>query len=100
MGDFNALNSNNQGILLRNYSNPNPLWLDEDLELDNRYKRSSKYLGENLFSYEVVKFCSAQDLVICNGLKKWPNFSRMTSIHGLGSSVVDYVIHDIPLYNK
>ena len=31
---------------------------------------------------------------------KWPNSSRMNCIHGLGSSVVDYVISDIPLYNE
>ena len=38
--------------------------------------------------------------IICNGLKKWPNSSQMTCIHGLGSSVVDSVIFDIPLYNE
>ena len=31
MGDFNARTSNNQATLLSNYSNPNPLGLDEDL---------------------------------------------------------------------
>ena len=70
MGDFNARTSSNQAILLSNYSNPNPLWLDEDLELANRQQRSSKDLGENLFGSELVKFCSAQDLIICNGLTK------------------------------
>ena len=64
------------------------------------YKRSSKDLGENLFRSELVKFCSAQDIVICNCLTKWPNSCRMTCIHGLGTSVVDYVIYDIPIYNK
>ena len=44
--------------------------------------------------------CSAQDLIICNGLTKWPNSSNMTCIHGIGSSVVDYVISDITIYNK
>ena len=81
-------------IFLSNYSNPNPLWLDEDLELVNMYKRSSEELGENLFRSDLVKFCSAQYLIICNGLTKWPNSSQMTSIHGLGNSVVDYVIYD------
>ena len=64
------------------------------------YKRSYEDLGENLFGSELVKFCSAQNLIICNGLTKWPNFSRMTCIHGLGNSVVDYVIYDISIYNK
>ena len=36
MGDFNARTSSNQAILLRNYSNPNPLWLDEDFTLASR----------------------------------------------------------------
>ena len=49
MIEFNAQTSSNLAILLRNYSNPNPLWLDEDLELDNRYKRSSKDIGENFY---------------------------------------------------
>jgi len=100
MGDFNARTSSNQAILLSNYSNPNPLWLDEDLTLASRYNKSSEDLGQNLFGSELVKLCSAQDLIICNGLKKWPNSSKMTCIHVLGNSLVDYVIYDIPLYNK
>ena len=70
MGDFNARTSSNQAILLSNYSNHNPLWLDEDLELANRYKIKFEDLGENLFRPEMVKFCSAQYLIICNGLTK------------------------------
>jgi hypothetical protein len=31
---------------------------------------------------------------------KWPNSNQMTCIHGLGSSVVDYVISDIPISNQ
>jgi hypothetical protein len=31
---------------------------------------------------------------------KWPNSNQMTCIHGLGSSVVDYVISDIPVSNQ
>ena len=68
--------------------------------LANWYKISSKNLGENLFGSKLVKFCSSQDLIICNGLTKWPNSSHVICIHGLGSSVVDYVIYDIPIYNK
>ena len=100
MGDFNARTSNNQDILLSNYSNPNPLWLDEDLTLASRYNRSSEDPGENLFGSELVKLCSSQDLIICNSVKNWSNSSHITYIHGLGSSVVDYVISDIPLYNE
>ena len=100
MGDFNARTSINQAIHFSNYSNPNPLWLDEDLVLANMYKRSSEDLGENLFGYELVKFCSAQDILICSGLTKWPNSTWMTCIHRLGSSVVYYVMSDIPIYNK
>ena len=78
MGDFNARASSNRDILLRIYSNPNSLWLNEYLELANRYKRSSKDLGENLFGSKLAKFCSAQDLIICNYIPKWPNSSWMT----------------------
>ena len=52
-----------------------------------------------MFGSELAKLCSAQDLIICNGLKKWLNSIHMICIHGIGSSVVDYVISDIPLYN-
>jgi len=74
--------------------------LDEDLVLSNSYKRSSEDLIENLFGTELVKLCSSQDLIICNGVMKWPNSNQMTCIHGLGSSVVDYVISDIPVSNQ
>jgi len=51
MGDFNARTSSKQAILLSNYSNPNPLWLDEDLTLASRYNRSFEDLGGNLFGF-------------------------------------------------
>lgn len=90
----------NKVILLSNYFDPNPLWLDEDLALASWYKRCFKDLGENMFAFKLVKLCSAQDLIICNGLIKWPNSNWMTCIHEIGSSVVDYVIFYIPLYNN
>jgi hypothetical protein len=68
--------------------------------LSNSYKRSSKDLIENLFGTELVKPCSSQDLIICNGVIKWPNSNQMTCIHGLCSSVVDYVISDISISNQ
>jgi hypothetical protein len=74
--------------------------LDEDLVLSSSYKRSSQDLIENLFGTELVKLCSSQDLIICNGVMKWPNSNQMTCIHGLGSSVVDYVISDISVSNQ
>ena len=100
LGDFNARTATKQATLLSNESNHNPLWLDEDLVLSNSYKRSSEDLIENLFGTELVKLCSSQDLIICNGVMKWPNSNQMTCIHGLGSSVVDYVISDIPVSNQ
>ena len=59
MGEFNSLNSRKQAILLSNYSNPNPLWLDKDLTLAGKYKRSSKDLGEIFFGSELIKLCIA-----------------------------------------
>jgi hypothetical protein len=38
LGDFNVKGATNQATLLSNDSNPNPLWLDEDIFLANRYK--------------------------------------------------------------
>jgi hypothetical protein len=57
-------------------------------------------LIENLFGTKFIKIYSSQDLVICNGLRKWKKYNMMTCIHGLGSSVVDYVIFHIPIYNQ
>ena len=59
MGDFNARTSSNQSILLSNYSNLNPIYLDKDLELINMYKRSFEDLDENLFGSELCKLFSA-----------------------------------------
>jgi hypothetical protein len=98
--DFNARTTTKQAIVLSNDSNHNPLWLDDDLVLSNSYKRSSEDLIENLFGTELVKLCSSQDLIICNGVMKWPNSNQMTCIHGLGSSVVYYVISNIPVSDQ
>jgi hypothetical protein len=73
LGDFNAGNATEQATPLSNDSNHNPLWLDEDLVLSNIYKRSSEDLFENFFGIELVKLCNSQDLIICNGVMKWPN---------------------------
>jgi hypothetical protein len=100
LGNFNARTATKQATLLSDDSNHNPLWLDEDLVLSNSYKRISEDLIENLFGTELVKLCSSQDLIICNGVMKWPNSNQMTYIHGLGSSFVDYVISHIPVSNQ
>ena len=100
LGDFNDRTVTKQDTLLSNDSNHNPLWLDEDLVLSNSYKRSSEDLIENLFGNELVKLCNSQDLIICNGVMKWPNSNQMTCIHGLGSSVVDYAISNILVSNQ
>jgi hypothetical protein len=57
-------------------------------------------LIKNLFGTKLIKLCSSQDLIICNGLMKWLKSNQMTCIHGIGSSVMDYVISDIPIYNQ
>lgn len=41
LGDFNAQTVTNQAIMLSNNSNLDPLWLDEDGHLTNRFKRTS-----------------------------------------------------------
>jgi hypothetical protein len=100
LGDFNAITVTNQDIILRNHSNPNPLWLDNDLVLSNRYKRNLEDLIENLHDIELIKIFISRDLIICNGLMKWLKYNQMTCIHGLGSNVVDYVILNILVYNQ
>jgi hypothetical protein len=88
-GDFNARTATKQDTLLSIDSNHNPLWLDDDLVLSNSYKRSSEDLIENLFGTELVNLYSSQELIIFNGVMKWPNSNHMTCIHVLGSSVID-----------
>jgi hypothetical protein len=41
LGDFNAITATNQVIILNNDSNPDHLWVDEDLFLANRYNINS-----------------------------------------------------------
>jgi hypothetical protein len=100
LGYFNVRTATKQTTILSIASNHNPLWLEEDLVLSNSYKRNSKDLIENFFGTELVKLCSYQDVIICNGEMKWPNSNQMTCIHGLGSSVIDYVIYDIFVSNQ
>jgi hypothetical protein len=40
LGDFNAITTTNKDIISSNDSNPNPLWLYEDIFLANRYIRN------------------------------------------------------------
>ena len=99
MAYFNTWTSSNQFIILINYSSLDLYWLDEDPALDCHYKSSFVDLGENMFIFDLVKLCSAQDFIICNSLMKKPNYLQMNFMHGIGSRLVDYVISNIPLYN-
>jgi hypothetical protein len=47
-----------------------------------------------------MNLCSSQDLIMCNGLMKRINYNKMNCIDGLGSSVMDYVVSNILLYNQ
>jgi hypothetical protein len=73
LGDSNVRTTTKQATLLNIDSNHNILWLDEDLVLSNSYKIIFEDLIENLFCTELVKLCSSQYLIICNGVMKWPN---------------------------
>jgi len=73
--DFNVRTTTNQAIILSNNSNPNAMWLNEDLVLANRFKRNLEDLTENLYGTELVNISSSQYLIICNGLTKWPNYN-------------------------
>ena len=74
---FNIRTATKQATLLSNDSNYNPLWIDEDLILSNSNKRSSEDLIDNLFGTKLVKLRSSQDLIICNGVIKWPKSNQM-----------------------
>jgi hypothetical protein len=98
--DFNSRTIINQDTLLRNDSNHNPLWLDEELILANSYTRIFKDLTNNFFGIELFKLGSYQDLLFFNGVMKWPNSDQRTCIHGTGSSVIDYVIYYVHVSNQ
>lgn len=100
LGDFNIRTTSNQAILISNNSNPNPIWLDGNLVLASKYKRNSEYLIRNLFGTELVNICNSQDLIICNTIIMWTNSYQMTCIHGLGNSILDYVISYVPISNQ
>ena len=70
LGDFNLRITTNQAMILSNDSIPNSLCLDGDFVLDGRYKRNSEDFVDNLFGADIIKLCSCQDLIICNGLVK------------------------------
>jgi len=84
----------NQATLLSNKFHSNPLSLHEDSEVACTFKRNSKYITDKLLGIDLMKFCSSQALIICNRINKWPTSDQITCIHGLDSSVVDYVIFD------
>ena len=92
LGNFNDRTETNHNIVLSNDSNPNPLWLDEDLVLASRYNINSKDLVENLFGNELVNLYNSQHIKICNSIIEWPKSNQMTCIHGLSSIFMDYVI--------
>ena len=71
LGYFNVGIETNQAIILNNYSNPNPLWLDEVLVLANRNNINFEDMVDNLFGVEIIKLWSSQYLTIYNGLMKW-----------------------------
>jgi hypothetical protein len=101
LGDFNPIIENKQATFLSNISNPNPLSLEEDLDLMGIYKRTFEHLVENLFGTEVIKLCSCHDLIICiNGLKQWSNLNQITCIHGHVNNVFDYGISNIMLMSE
>jgi hypothetical protein len=54
LGDFNDRTTINKAIILSNDSNPNLLWLNDDLVLAI-YKRNSRDLIENLFGTKLIK---------------------------------------------
>ena len=99
LGDFNARTATNQAITLSNNTNPKPLWLDEDSNVAIKFKRKYEHIIENLFGTKLIKICSSKDLIICNGINKWPLSGQITCFHALSSSVVDYTISDILVLN-
>jgi hypothetical protein len=98
--NFNDKITTNKANLLSNNFNPNLLWLDEDVVLANTYKRYFEDLIEIFFGTELIKLCNYQYLIICNDLMKWPKSIQITCIYRQGSSVEDYMIFSMHVYNQ
>jgi hypothetical protein len=97
--EFNARTTSHKYIILKNTSNPIALWLDDVLGLSYMYKRRSKYLSENLFDKKLIKICSCQNLIICNGLMKWSKHNKMACMHKLCNGFLNCVINNIFIYH-
>ena len=93
IGDFNARKANNQSLQLNSEGGENnPLWLEESgLQSWERVSRDDE--GEvSHFGVELLGLCSLSDMVICNGMRRWPTSWGITCKTYNGQSVVDYVI--------
>jgi hypothetical protein len=91
---------NKKVIILSIDFKSNPLWIDEYLVIDRKYKRILEGLVENLFGYELINLYSSQDEINCNCLMTWSKSIQKNCIHGLGSNFVYYVISNIPIYSQ
>lgn len=94
IGDFIARTANNQTLNLeRGYKeNSDPIWLEEEgAQLGERSSQDDK--GKvNHFGAELLGVCCLHNMVICNGVRKWPNSGYITCKTYNGQSVVDYAI--------
>ena len=60
LGYFNAVIATIEAITLSNNSNPDPLWLDEDSNLANKFKRKYEDIIKKLSGTMLLKFCSSR----------------------------------------
>ncbi len=86
--------TNNQTLNLKESykESKNLVWLEE--EGTQKWERSSQdNTGKvNHFGAELLGLCCLYNMVICNGMERWPKLGGITCKRHNGQSVVDYVI--------
>jgi len=90
VGDFNARNPSEQVSILFYKKYCNTIWITK--ESNHQWEKILEDEGYNLFGEKLLPLCGAFDLVICNALTRWENFSNFTFNTYNGENVVDYVI--------
>ena len=102
MGDFNARTGNLQDFVDNNkiLTNGNLDVFDYSAKPVVSTKRNSQDFVSNNRGEKLIELCLSFDLFILNGRKLGDSFGAKTCFNWNGSSVVDYVISSIPLYES
>ena len=98
-GDINARTGKNNDYILLDKHN----FLSEEGEDESALifpERNSEDQKTDNRGEELLELCKSLNLVILNGRKPGDMFGKVTSIHSIGCSVVDYVVSDHEIFDN